>query len=90
MAQVLITGILALFLLQLAAGQSTTAACQNAFDQYTANIADCTPTEDNPLIICTGQCRGYYDDLVDNCDDSVSQVAIATLCEISCLRICLV
>ena len=88
MAQVLITGILALFLLQLAAGQST--ACQNALDQYTANIADCTPTEDNPLIICTGECRGYYDAVVNNCDDSVSQVAIAALCEISCLRICLV
>ena len=73
MARVLITGILALFLLQLAAGQST--ACQNALDQYTANIPSCTPTADNPLIFCTGQCRAYYDDVVNNCDATVSQVA---------------
>ena len=81
MAQVLITGIVAFLLLQLAAGQST--ACTDALNTLTANAASCTATQDNPLIICSGQCRQYYDDVIENCDQTVSQVA--KLCEISCL-----
>ena len=63
-------------------------ACQNALTTLITNIASCTPTQDDPMIICTGQCRQYYDDVIENCDQAVSQVA--KLCEISCLRACLV
>ena len=76
MARVLIIGILALLLLQLAAGQAPSAACQNALNTLTANAARCTPTQEDPMIICTGQCRQYYDDVIDNCDQAVSHVAI--------------
>ena len=71
MAQVLITGIVALFLLQLAAGQS--AACLNALNTFESNLPNCEPgLTGNPLIICTGPCRGYYDDVIENCDATVS------------------
>ena len=70
MAQVLIIGILTLLLLQLAAGQTT--ACVDALNTLAANAASCTATLDNPLIICTGQCRQYYDDVIDNCDQAVN------------------
>ena len=82
MAQVLVIGILALLLLQLAAGQSTT-ACQNALNALAANNAHCAPTVDNPLIFCTGECRGYYDDVINNCDDAVSPVS--TICYVKSL-----
>ena len=62
------------------------AACQNALTTLTTNTASCTPTQEDPLIICTGQCRQYYDDVINNCDQAVSQVA--KLCEISCLCAC--
>ena len=53
-------------------------ACQDALTTLSANIynANCTPITNNPLTICTGQCRQYYDDAVENCNDTVSQVAI--------------
>ena len=70
MARVLITGILALLLLQLATGQST--ACQNALNTLGANTARCAPTAENPQLYCTGECRGYYDAVIDNCDENVS------------------
>ena len=70
MARVLITGILALLLLQLAAGQSP--ACQTALNTLTTNTAACAPTAENPLMFCSGACRGYYDDVIDNCDAAVS------------------
>ena len=88
MARVLIIGILAFLLLQLAAGQVPSTACQNAVNTLAANTASCTPTVENPQIFCTGDCRQYYDDVIDNCDEAVSQVAI--MCEISCLCACLV
>ena len=68
MAQVLIIGILALLLLQLAAGQAPSAACQNALTTLTNNTASCT----TPESICSGQCRQYYDAVIDNCDEAVS------------------
>ena len=71
MARVLITGILALFLLQLAAGQSTS-ACLDALNTLAANTASCTPTVNDPQIFCTGQCRGFYDAVIQNCDETVS------------------
>ena len=70
MAQVLITGILALLLLQLAAGQSP--ACLDALDALDSNIPNCIATPENPLIICSGECRGYFDDVINNCDATVS------------------
>ena len=66
MAQVLIIGILALLLLQLAAGQTT--ACVDAFTTLANNTASCT----TPESICSGQCRQYYDAIIDNCDQAVS------------------
>ena len=70
MAQVLVTGLLAFLLLQLAASQD---ACQSALATLSANAADCTATVD---AICTGQCRQYYDDIIANCDASVSLVIV--------------
>ena len=75
MAQVLITGILALLLLQLAAGQAPSDACTDAINTLAANAASCTATQDDPLVICSGQCRQYYEDIINNCDETVSQVA---------------
>ena len=68
-----------------------TPACQNALNTLATNNARCTPTQENPRLFCTGQCRQYYDAVVDNCDPTVSQVAsqLATLCKISCLCVCL-
>ena len=74
MTRVLIIGILVLLLLQLAAGQTT--ACQNALNTLAANIACCTATAENRLIICTRQCGEYYDDVIENRDQAVSQVVI--------------
>ena len=51
-------------------------ACQDAVDTLTANFADCTATADDTLVICTGQCRQYYDDIIANCDESVSLVIV--------------
>ena len=76
MAQILVTGLLTFLLLQLAASQD---ACQAAVNTLTANIADCTGTVDDPLVICTGQCRQYYDAIIENCDDTVSSVIIQSL-----------
>ena len=64
------------------------AACQNAVNTLAANTVSCTPTAENPQIFCTGDCRQYYDDVIDNCDEAVSQVAI--MCEISSVCTCLV
>ena len=72
MAQVLIVGVFAFFFLQLAAGQD--AACTNAIMTLTNNIASCTPTLQNPTIICDGVCRGYYDDIFAACPAAVSLI----------------
>ena len=65
MPQVLITGLLAFLLLQLAACQDP--ACLNALGTLSNNSATCTDTA-----ICTGQCRQYYEAVITNCDESVS------------------
>ena len=63
MAQVIaIFGVFAFLFLQLAAGQD--AACRAASETLVDNIASCTPTAQNPTIICEGVCRGYYDDVL--------------------------
>ena len=50
-----------------------TPACQNALNTFDSNIPNCEPElTGNPLIICTGPCRGYYDDVIENCDATVS------------------
>ena len=83
MAQVLIIGILSLVLLQLAAGQTPSAACTDAHTALSVNGASCTTTES----ICSGQCRQYYDDVINNCDEAVSQVAVLCSCLCACLVI---
>ena len=71
MAQVLVTGLLAFLLLQLAASQDD--ACQDALNAIINDPAACTGSAD---AICTGQCRQYYDDIIANCDASVSLVIV--------------
>ena len=68
MTPVLITGILALFFLQLAVGQST--ACQNAIITLINNINSCASVHSSTF--CSGPCRGYYQAVVDNCNGNVS------------------
>ena len=69
MAQVLTFAVLAFLFLQLAAGQD---ACTNAALALT-NAADrCTPTVENPTIICDGECRDLIQDIIDNCPAAVS------------------
>ena len=71
MAQVItIFGVFAFLFLQLAAGQD--AACTAALNTLTTNIAGCTPTPQNPTIICDGVCRGYYDEIFASCSAAVS------------------
>ena len=71
MARVLVIGLFALLLLQLAASQDD--ACQDAINALKAGAATCTGSVD---AICTGQCRQYYDDVIENCDESVSLVIV--------------
>ena len=73
MAQVLIVGVFAVLFLQLAAGQD---ACTTASLTLANNIASCTPTLENPTIICSGACRGYYDDIFASCPAAVSLIYI--------------
>ena len=77
MAQVLVIGLLAFLLLQLAASQSP--ECLDAINTLSANTASCTATADDPLVICTGQCRQYYQAIIDNCDETVSSVIVQSL-----------
>ena len=51
------------------------AACQDALTTLSTNSANCTPTQNNPHIFCTRQCLQYYDDIIENCNETVSQVA---------------
>ena len=78
MAQVLIIGTLSLVLLQLAAGQTT--ACTDALTALSVNAASCT----TPESICSGQCQQYYDAVINNCDQAVSQVAVLCSCLFAC------
>ena len=63
--------------------------CQDALTTLAANAARCAPTAENPQLFCTGQCRGYYDAVVDNCDATVSH-ATQSLCikYLVCVRMC--
>ena len=74
MAQVLIFGVLAFLFLQLAAGQLQDPECTSALLALTNAAASCTPTLENPTIICTGECRDYYQDVFENCSPTVSDV----------------
>ena len=65
----LIAAVMLAFLLQLASSQS--AACQNAAATFRQNIGQCTPTNDNPLIICDPPCRGYYITFINTCGAEV-------------------
>ena len=47
-------------------------ACTAALNTLTTNIASCTPTPQNPTIICDGVCRGYYDEIFASCSAAVS------------------
>ena len=84
-----------MYLLQVAATQqqqfddacaaATTQATQGqpcivALNTLTFNMDSCTPTPQNPTIICEGVCRGYYDDIFDNCPTVVSLFTIVTSC----------
>ena len=46
--------------------------CTNALLALTNAVASCTPTPDNPTIICTGECRDNYQDIFENCSPTVS------------------
>ena len=46
--------------------------CINALTALSRNAASCATTPQNPTIICTGECRGYYDDVFANCPADVS------------------
>ena len=74
MAKVLVTGLLAFLLLQLAASQDD--ACQDAINTLSANAADCIATADDPLVMCTEQCWQYYEAVSENCDENVSWVIV--------------
>ena len=73
MAQILIVGVFAVLFLQLAAGQD---ACTNALLTLSNNIASCTATPQNPTIICSGVCRGYFEDIFDSCPTAVSLIYV--------------
>ena len=55
-------------------------ACLDALVTLETNLASCTPTPQNPTIVCEGVCRGYYDDFIDNCPALVSLLTIVTSC----------
>ena len=78
MAQVLIVGVFTFLFLQLTAGQD--AACQAALNTFSTNIASCTPTLQNPTVICGGVCRGYFDDIFASCPAAVSLFTVVASC----------
>ena len=65
----LIAVVLAFLFIQLASSQDD--ACLTAVNTLTDNIAQCTPTADNPEIICDKPCRGYYLAIIDDCSAQV-------------------
>ena len=68
---------LAFFFIQLASSQNTpSAACQDAARAFTDNFQQCTPTTDNPFLICDPPCRGYYEDFINECSDVPVSIAI--------------
>ena len=69
---VLISVVLAFLFIQLASSQD---ACQTAINTLATNIGRCTATTDNPRIICEDPCRGYYNDIFDNCSPEVRKLA---------------
>ena len=46
--------------------------CTNALSAWMNAVASCTPTPDNPTIICSGEYQDYYQDVFDNCPTDVS------------------
>ena len=76
MSRILIVGILTFSYLQLAVGQ----------DALASNIQSCTATAENPRVICTGQCRRYNEDIINNCAPEVSLVRSYIFCKSD--RIC--
>ena len=70
---ILISVVLAFLFIQLAYSQD---ACQDALTTLANNAASCTPTAANPTIICSGECEGYYDDIIDYCTPEVSKLTI--------------
>lgn len=65
-----IIGILAFSFLHLAVCQLQD-TCMDAFRTLQQN---CPEADDNPQVACTGKCRGYYDDFINNCPPEVSLV----------------
>ena len=66
MGRVLIAVIVAVLFMQFTVSQD---ACTNAINQYAANIASCI---NPPTNICSGQCRTYIDNVLNNCAPEVS------------------
>ena len=52
--------------------------CANALSALTNNAASCTPTSDEPRIICFGACRDIYDTIIQNCSPVVSSTVVHT------------
>ena len=52
-------------------GGTTGDACTDAATALASNTACATATTAND--ICTGTCRDLYDDIIDNCDATVSR-----------------
>lgn len=46
------------------------ASCADAINRLANNAVSCS-SNNNPRVICTGWCRGYYDDIIDNCSPEV-------------------
>ena len=55
------------FFIQLASGQTISTACEETFNTFNQNIGQCTGTSDNPTVICDQPCRGYYEDVLNDC-----------------------
>lgn len=59
----------------LCGGGVNTRECTTALGALTRNTA-CTSMTDADTTICTGTCRDLYDDVIDKCDTTVSDIAI--------------
>ena len=55
-------------------------ACTAVLSTLATNLASCTPTPQNPTIICEGVCRGYFDDIFANCPAAVSLLTVVASC----------
>lgn len=57
----------------LCGGGINTRECTTALGALMQNTA-CTSTTDADTTICTGTCRDLYDDVIDKCDTTVSDI----------------